>query len=120
MADGQDKRRDDQKRRDEARHLHEMLGFVGLRAQATAVGFLTLLDELLKAGVIDGAAIERIKAAVYTDITVSRTAPSGRDEFERTLRKRLDALFPKAEGDGERAPVGHAGTMPGELGETAH
>lgn len=109
--------KEEQKRRDEARHLHELLGFVGLRAQATAVGFLALIEELLKAGVLDDAAIDRIKDQVYTDITVSRTAPTGRDEFEATLKKRLDILFPKHdhEAGSERPTVGHEDHAPAEL-----
>ena len=40
----------------------------------TAVGFVQLCAELLKAGVIDDPAVSRIKDAIAKDIIVTRTA----------------------------------------------
>jgi hypothetical protein len=57
----------------EARKLHDTLGLIGLRAHATAVGFVQLCAELLKAGVIDDPAVSRIKDAIAKDIIVTRT-----------------------------------------------
>jgi hypothetical protein len=48
----------------EDKTLHDMIGFVGLRAQATAVGLLQLAAELKRAGVLDDDAIGRIKDAI--------------------------------------------------------
>lgn len=77
----------------EAKRLHESIGFVGLRAQATAVGLLQLSAELRRAGVIDEDAIARIKEAIATDIALSRPSSLTKEEFETTTRRRLDSLF---------------------------
>lgn len=99
----------------EARRLHSSVDLIGLRAQATAVGLLQLTAELLRAGVIDDAAIGRIKNAIATDIIVSRKASRGRDEFEHSLRKRLDETFPKS-GNSKPSELGAAEDMPSALG----
>lgn len=80
----------------EARKLHDTLQLVGLRAHATAVGFIQLCAELLKAGVIDDPAVSRIKDAIAKDIIVTRTTSRGQEEFEASLRRRLDTLLPSA------------------------
>ena len=90
----------------EARKLHDTLQLVGLRAHATAVGFIQLCAELLKAGVIDDPAVSRIKDAIAKDIIVTRTTTRGQEEFEASLRRRLDTLLPTA----ETAP-GHASAV---------
>ncbi|TXC70976.1 hypothetical protein FSB78_08470 [Sphingomonas ginsenosidivorax] len=81
----------------EARKLHDTLQLVGLRAHATAVGFIQLCAELLKAGVIDDPAVSRIKDAIAKDIIVTRTTSRGQAEFETSLRRRLDTLLPTSE-----------------------
>ena len=78
--------------RDESK-LHQAIDFVGLRAHATAVGLLQLSRELVKAGVLDDAAIDRVKDAIGKDLALSRPKKIPREEFERTTRLRLDRLF---------------------------
>lgn len=73
--------------------LHETVTFVGLRAQATAVGLLQLSAELVRAGVLDQPAVNRIKDAIAKDIALSRPRSASREEYERTVRERLDGLF---------------------------
>jgi hypothetical protein len=73
--------------------LHESIGFVGLRAQATAVGLLQLCAELVRAGVLDDQAVARIKEAIAKDIALSRPRSVSRDDYERSIRLRLDSLF---------------------------
>lgn len=98
----------DRTEKEQAIRLHECLDFIGLRAQATSVGLLQLCAELVKAGVLDDPAVERIKSAIQKDITVSRRgAKHGHDAFETTLRKRLDSVFPSCE---KAAIGGHVGT----------
>jgi hypothetical protein len=77
----------------EGKKLHDTLSFVGLRAQATAVGLLQLSIELIKVGVLDEAAVTRIKQAIFNDIALSRPSSQAKDEYEATLHRRLDDLF---------------------------
>ena len=79
------------------KRIHDTIGFVGLRAQATAVGLLQLSAELVRAGVLDVAAMTRIKDAIAKDIALSRPRSVSREEYERTIRLRLDRLFSGAE-----------------------
>lgn len=92
--------------KEQAIRLHESLDFIGLRAQATSVGLLQLCAELIAVGVLDSAAVERIKHAIQKDITVSRRGKYGQVEFEATLRKRLDSVFPCCGETQGRSPVG--------------
>jgi len=94
----------DRTEKEQAIRLHECLDFIGLRAQATSVGLLQLCAELVNVGVLDDAAVERIKSAIQKDITVSRRGKHGQDAFETTLRKRLDSVFPSC----EKAAIGSA------------
>jgi hypothetical protein len=75
----------------EVRKLHDEVGFVGLRAQATAVGFIQLCSELHGAGVLDLAALDRIKDAIARELAMSSRGVYA-VELERS-RKRLDDLF---------------------------
>ena len=77
----------------EAKRHNETVDRVGLRAHATAVGLLALSNELLRAGVLDEAAITRIKDAIASDICLSRPRTMSKDEFDTSIRRRLDALF---------------------------
>ncbi len=72
---------------------HDLIGFVGLRAHATAVGLLQLSIELVRAGVLDQDAIARIKEAIFDDLALSRPYSLPKEEFERTTRLRLNRLF---------------------------
>lgn len=89
--------------RDE-RKIHDDISLVGLRAHATAVGFVTLARELVKAGVLDEAAVERIKDAIVKELSLGRSRSAPAAEFERTTRNRLDGLFSGHERVGETPP----------------
>lgn len=75
------------------KQLHDTLGFVGLRAQATAVGLLQLTAELVKAGVLDDDAVGRIKQAIFDDLALTRPTSQAKTDYEATLQRRLDRLF---------------------------
>ena len=77
----------------EGKQLHDALGLVGLRAQATAVGLLQLSAELVRAGVLDEAAIGRVKQAIFNDLALSRPRSQTRTDYEASLRRRLDEFF---------------------------
>jgi hypothetical protein len=96
----------DRNEKERAIKLHDCLDYIGLRAQATSVGLLQLCSELVAVGVLDDAAVDRIKDAIQHDITVSRPRKHGQADFEHLLRKRLDSIFPSA---GSRQAV-HVGT----------
>lgn len=95
----------------EARELHRTLEFIGLRAQATTVGLIQVCTELVRVGVLDDAAIQRIKDSIHRELSVSHGRGRNNAEFEETLRQRLDAIFPKASAAGQRAPVGTISEM---------
>lgn len=77
----------------EGKQTHDLISFVGLRANATAVGLLQLSAELVRAGVLGDDAIKRIKEAIVNDLALNRPRSRTKDEFERTTRLRLDRLF---------------------------
>lgn len=81
----------------ESKRLHDELGFVGLRAQATAVGLLQLSIELRRVGVLDDEAIDRVKNAIADDLMLSRPSYTTRAEHEASVRQRLDRLFSGSE-----------------------
>ena len=99
----------------QARELHHTLEFIGLRTQATTVGLLQLCAELVRAGVLDGAAMERIKDAIRLEISVSHGRGHNREEFDETLRRRLDAIFPRGDSAERDAPVGTVEDMQSAL-----
>ena len=102
----------DRTEKEQAIRLHECLDFIGLRAQATSVGLLQLCAELVAVGVLNDAAVERIKGAIQKDITVSRRGGKhGHDEFATTLRKRLDSVFPSCSKPAIGTHIGTAGDM---------
>jgi hypothetical protein len=96
---------------EQARELHRTLEFIGLRAQATTVGLIQLCSELVAAGVLENAAIERIKDAIFREIAVMNPRGYNRAEFERTLRKRLDSIFPHEPVGEGRGRVGTVAEM---------
>ena len=118
MAEHNDEERERrQKARNEARALHDTLSLVGLRAQATSAGLVQLVAELVRAKVLEPAAIERIRDAIARDILVSNTALHGKADFERTLRERLKGLFPDApEASDDERKVGSSDEMGDALG----
>lgn len=87
------------------RKLHDDVSLVGLRAHATAVGFVTLARELARAGVLDEGAVERIKDAIVKELSLTRGRSTSAEEFERTTRHRLDGLFAGQESVGEIPPA---------------
>jgi hypothetical protein len=93
------------------RERHQTIDFVGLRAHATAVGLIQLTAELVKAGVLDAAAVDRIKDAIGKELALSRPGRMTREEFARSTRARLDRLF-SGEQRLERDPASMAGLLP--------
>jgi hypothetical protein len=89
------------------RRLHQCVSALGIRAQATAVGLIQLTTELVRAGVLDEAALGRVKDAIARDLLLSPPSSVRKAEFENWLRGRLDALFAHEE------VVGEAPTPPG-------
>lgn len=75
------------------RTLHDNIGFIGLRAQATAVGLIQLTLELARAGVLDEAAFDRIKSAIACDLALRPPPHVTSVAFESQIRNRLDELF---------------------------
>ena len=51
------------------------------------------LQQLVRAGVLDKAAVDRIKDAIAKDISLSRPRSVSRDEYMGLVRSRLDGLF---------------------------
>lgn len=78
---------------DKQKRLHHELEHVGLRAQATAVGFLQLCIELRRTKVIDEQAIDRIKSAIADEISVGAPRSFSRQAYRREVQARLDRLF---------------------------
>ena len=76
----------------EVRKLHHEVGFVGLRAQATSVGFIQLCSELCRVGMLDEAAMGRIKDAIARELAFGQARGSYQEELQKS-RKRLDDLF---------------------------
>ena len=87
------------------RKLRETVDLLGFRAQATAVGLVQLSIELVHAGVLDDAAVSRIKDSICGDIMLSRPSSVDRGEYEQTIRRRLDALFAGDEPIGKAPPA---------------
>lgn len=88
----------------EDKHFHDMIELVGMRTQATTVGFIQLAIELKHAGVLDEAAVERIKGAVANEISLNRPRSIPAEQFEEHLRQRLDRLFSGEAKVGEVSP----------------
>ena len=90
------------------RRLHQTVSLLGLRAQATAVGFVRLTTEMVQAGVLDQAALGRIKTAIAGDLMLSAPPSVKKSEFESWVNRRLDGLFACEE------PMGDQPHPPGE------
>jgi hypothetical protein len=75
------------------RRLHQSLEFLGMRAHATAVGLVQLTMELHRVGLLDGAAIDRIKDAIAKELVEDAPRSLSRQTYETDVRKRLDAIF---------------------------
>lgn len=81
----------------EQQKLHHDLKNVGLRAQATAAGLVQLCKELQAAGVIDDAAVTRVKNAIADEIALTAPRPMLRADFRKEVCERLNGIFSGAE-----------------------
>lgn len=89
-----------------AKERHRTLDFIGLRSHATTVGLIQLCEELLHVGVLTPDALERIKGAIKSELTICNTRISNHPTFDATLQCRLDALFPNVAGEVPCEPCG--------------
>ena len=94
------------------KRLHNQIDLLGLRAQATSVGFITLARELVRAGVLSEEALGRIKEAIVKELCLSRPAAVSAQEFAGTVRLRLDHLFAGEDAVGRAPPPEMAGRTP--------
>jgi hypothetical protein len=78
---------------DKQKKLHFDVTNVGLRAQATAVGFVQLCVELKDAKVLDDAALERIKDAIADEVSVAAPRRISVQDHRNDIKARLDRLF---------------------------
>lgn len=101
----------------DARERHRTLDFIGLRAHATTVGLIQLCEELLNAGVLKPDGLERIKDAIRTELAVSNARISNQQDFDTTLRRRIDSIFPQAPGQPPKEHVGSLDEFEDALGE---
>jgi hypothetical protein len=85
----------------EDKKLHDAIELIGMRAQATTVGLIQLSVELNRAGVLDDAAIGRIKEAIAKEICLTAPKSVPQQNFGENVRKRLDRLFAGEESLGE-------------------
>jgi hypothetical protein len=88
----------------EDKQLHDAIELVGMRAQATTVGLIQLSIELKRAGVLDEAAVTRIKDSIAKEICLNRPKSIPQERFRETLAKRLDRLFAGESQVGEASP----------------
>lgn len=85
--------------------LHYDLVNVGLRAQATATGFLQLCKELRSAGVLDDDAVDRVKSAIAEELTLNAPRSANLVDYRREVRERLDRLFAGQQGVGNASEL---------------
>jgi hypothetical protein len=78
---------------EDTKRLNFDLTNVGLRAQATAAGFVQLCKELRNIGVIDDDALARIKDVVADNITLNCPRKANRAEYRAEVSHRLEAIF---------------------------
>jgi hypothetical protein len=75
------------------RRVHLALEFLGMRAQATAMGLVQLCAELRRAGVIDQAAVDRVKEAIAEEIAEHAPRTVAKQQYLTDIRGRLDRIF---------------------------
>jgi hypothetical protein len=87
--------------------VHLALEFLGMRAQATAMGLVQLCTELRRAGVIDQAAVDRVKESIAEEIAEHAPRTVAKQQYLRDIRGRLDRIFAGDEpiGAGQVAPA---------------
>lgn len=95
------------------RRLHHSIDFIGMRAQATAVGLVQLSIELRRVGVLDEAALDRIKQAIADEISFSRPRSASKDIFAADVRGRLDRIFSGTQRISDLPQSGDDGTTTG-------
>jgi hypothetical protein len=78
---------------EEQKKRHYDVMNVGLRAQATAVGFVQLCIELRNADVIGDAALERIKDAIADELSIAPPRRIASRDHRTEIKMRLDRLF---------------------------
>lgn len=84
------------------KHQHYELRNVGLRAQATAAGLVQLCKELHRSGVLEDAAVSRIKDAIADELEIDAPRSMTIPQFRRDVRERLDRLFTGEKKVGDR------------------
>lgn len=73
--------------------MHYDIMNVGLRAQATAVGFVQLCIELREADVLSDGALERVKDAIADELSVAPPRRIAMRDHRNEIKARLDRLF---------------------------
>lgn len=81
---------------------HYELRNVGLRAQATAAGLVQLCKELHRSGILEDAAIHRIKEAIADELEVDAPRSITIPQYRLDVRERLDRIFAGEEKVGDR------------------
>jgi len=76
-----------------AKTQHQALALLGVRDTGTTIGLLQLCSELQHAGVLDTAAVERIKDAIVSDISLSCPRSRERAAYALDIRHRIDGLM---------------------------
>lgn len=84
------------------KHKHYELRNVGLRAQATAAGLVQLCKELHASGLLDDAAVERIKEAIADELEIDAPRSMTIPQYRRDVRERLTRIFSGEEKVGDR------------------
>lgn len=104
---------DSNEQRDQRSHagVHLALEFLGIRAQATAMGLVQLCLELRRAEVIDQAAVDRVKDAIAEEIGEHAPRSVAKQQYLADIRGRLDRIFAGDEPIGA-APAAPAGDQP--------
>lgn len=91
--------------------VHLALEFLGIRAQATAMGLVQLCAELRRAGVIDQDAVDRVKDSIAEEIAAHAPRTVTKQQYLSDIRGRLDRIFSGDE------PVGPGPVPHGETGD---
>lgn len=93
----------------EQKQIHFNLVNVGLRAQATAAGFVQLCKELQQAGVLDDEAAGRIKSVIADEIMLTAPRHVNRQAFREEARDRLDRIFAGEQTIGDASELNYSG-----------
>ena len=77
----------------ERTRMHQSIGLLGLRAQATAAGLVQLCHELRARGLLDDETIERIKGAIVDELVNNAPRSMTKSAFRSIVQTRLDRVF---------------------------